>query len=83
MSERVHNFFEQLSYRWLVALAVVTALAPWPAGPQPHLYEKLVMLSQGQLSRPLDIFDLFFHGSALVLLVIKAGYDLAGRRTAE
>lgn len=79
-SHPVRAFFEQLSYRWLIPLAVLTAMAPWPAGAQPHLFEKLAMLADGHLSRPIDIFDLFFHGSALVLLLIKVVFDLWGRR---
>ena len=45
------------------------ALAPFR--PEPHLIEKLRMLSQGTLTRPVDIFDLLLHGTPLVLLLIK------------
>jgi hypothetical protein len=62
-------------YSILVPVAVLLALAPFV--PEPHLVEKLRMLSRGQLSRPLDIFDLFLHGAPLVLLLIKIGIDLA------
>ena len=49
--------------------AVFLALAPF--APEPHLWEKLKMLSAGTLSRPIDIFDLFLHGTPLLLLVLK------------
>jgi len=39
--------------------------------PEPHLWQKLKMLFAGTLTRPVDIFDLFLHGTPLVLLVLK------------
>ncbi len=53
----------------LIAIAIWMALAPFT--PEPHLWEKLKMLKSGTLTRPLDIFDLFFHSLPLVLLAIK------------
>jgi hypothetical protein len=53
----------------LMPVAVILALAPFQ--PEPHLWEKLKMLADGTLSRPIDIFDLFLHGTPLVLLVLK------------
>ena len=53
----------------LLPIAVVLALAPFT--PEPHLWEKLKMLSAGELVRPIDIFDLFLHGAPLVLVVLK------------
>ena len=53
----------------LMPVAVILALAPFQ--PEPHLWEKLKMLADGTLSRPIDIFDLFLHGAPLVLLVLK------------
>jgi hypothetical protein len=49
--------------------ALLLGLAPFY--PEPHLWEKLKMLSAGELSRPIDIFDLLMHGTPVVLLVIK------------
>lgn len=43
-----------------------------PFVPEPHLVEKLRMLAQGTLVRPIDIFDLFYHGVPLALLIAKA-----------
>lgn len=45
----------------------------------PHLYEKLVMLSEGTLTRPLDIFDLFMHGTPITLFIAKAIRHLLGK----
>lgn len=54
----------------MIALpALILGLAPFV--PEPHLWEKLKMLASGTLSRPIDIFDLFLHGTPAVLLMIK------------
>ncbi len=53
----------------LTLVAIFIGLAPFV--PQPHLWEKLNMLFDGTLSRPVDIFDLFWHGTVPVLLFIK------------
>ncbi len=53
----------------LIIGALLLGLAPF--FPEPHLWEKLKMLVNGALSRPIDIFDLFLHGSLPVLLGIK------------
>jgi hypothetical protein len=42
-----------------------------PFSPMPHVVEKLIMLKDGNLIRPVDIFDLFFHLSPSLLLAIK------------
>jgi hypothetical protein len=53
----------------LLPLAVILLLAPFR--PQPHVLEKLTMLTAGRLTRPLDIFDLVFHLLPAMLLLIK------------
>jgi hypothetical protein len=53
----------------LLPLAVIMLLLPFT--PQPHVFEKLMMLAAGQLTRPLDIFDLVFHLLPAMLLMIK------------
>lgn len=50
-------------------IAIILALAPF--SPEPHLIEKLKMLGAGTLTRPLDIFDLFLHGTPLALFMVK------------
>lgn len=70
----------RLSFAWLIPLAVVVAIAPWPFGPVPHLYEKLAMLFVGRLVRPIDIFDLVFHGCGIPLVVAKAVREVVARR---
>jgi hypothetical protein len=53
----------------LIALAVWLAVAP--IVPEPHLVEKLRMLWQGELHRPLDIFDLLFHLAPIVMVGVR------------
>lgn len=53
----------------LVVLSLTLGLAPFY--PEPHLWEKLKMLAQGNLTRPIDIFDLLLHAAAPVLLILK------------
>ena len=55
---------------WLLIVGSLTlGLAPFQ--PIPHLVEKISMLFQGSLHRPIDIFDLFLHGTFPVLLFLK------------
>jgi len=63
------KWLDSIPYSLLLPLAVVMALAPFV--PEPHLWEKLKMLAAGTLVRPIDIFDLFLHGTPLLLLVLK------------
>ncbi|BAU49319.1 RND transporter [Sulfurifustis variabilis] len=49
--------------------ALFLGLAPFT--PEPHVWQKIKMLAAGQLSRPLDIFDLLMHAALPVLLVLK------------
>ena len=53
----------------LLLIALLLGLAPF--FPEPHLWQKLKMLVTGELVQPLDIFDLFMHGTPMVLLALK------------
>ena len=63
------KWLDRFPLLWLVVLAVWMAVAP--ITPEPHLIEKLRMLGNGTLSRPLDIFDLCLHAAPLLLLVLR------------
>lgn len=56
-------------------LGLLIAVALWltvaPIVPEPHLIEKLRMLSEGTLVKPIDIFDLLLHSVPLVLLAVR------------
>lgn len=56
----------------LSTLLIVTAfLGLAPFVPEPHVWQKLTMLAAGTLHKPIDIFDLFLHGTPWVLLGLK------------
>jgi hypothetical protein len=62
------KWLDRIPLTWAVLGTIWMALAPFV--PEPHLVEKLRMLGQGTLSRPLDIFDLVMHATPLVLLPV-------------
>lgn len=51
---------------WIIIACLTLGLAPF--FPEPHIWEKLKMLASGALRRPVDIFDLLFHGVPWLLL---------------
>ena len=53
----------------LIVACLTLGLAPFM--PEPHLWEKLKMLTSGELAKPVDIFDLLLHGTPWILLIIK------------
>ncbi|MFY9706658.1 MAG: hypothetical protein WBV95_20490 [Desulfobacterales bacterium] len=60
---------DRIPYPLLILLAVFMLLAPFR--PMPHVLEKLIMLKNGVLNRPVDIFDLFYHLIPTILLALK------------
>ncbi|MBW4054278.1 MAG: hypothetical protein HIU83_02525 [Proteobacteria bacterium] len=68
-----------LEYRFLIPLALLLGFAPF--FPQPHIVEKVRMLANGTLRRPIDVFDLFWHAWPFVLLAYKLAKDFIGRFT--
>ena len=69
------QFLDKIPYTILIFVAVFMLLAPFK--PMPHIVEKLLMLKNGTLHRPIDIFDLFYHLIPLVLLALKVYRDHA------
>jgi hypothetical protein len=63
------RFIDHLPLVPLLVVAIFMLLAPFK--PMPHVLEKLMMLKNGALTRPIDIFDLFFHLAPTILLLIK------------
>lgn len=63
------EWLDQIPLSVLVVLSLTLGLAPF--FPEPHLWEKLKMLVQGNLTRPIDLFDLVLHGTAPLLLILK------------
>jgi hypothetical protein len=63
------DYIQRIPWSIVVVLCLTLGLAPFTP---PHIVEKLRMLSQGKLVRPIDWFDLFFHGVPWLLLIAKA-----------
>lgn len=71
------RFLDSLSWPVLIIAALFLGLAPFT--PEPHVWEKLKMLVAGDLSRPIDIFDLCLHGAPWLLLLAKGIRELKSR----
>ncbi len=63
------HLLDNISLTMVIVIALLLGFAPF--FPEPHIVEKIRMLVNGQLRRPLDIFDLFWHTWPFVLLVLK------------
>jgi hypothetical protein len=63
------EWLDRLPLAVLVIAALTLGLAPFV--PEPHLWEKLKMLANGTLRRPLDVFDLLWHALPWALLAAK------------
>ena len=64
------KWIDKISWSPLLIAGVFLAIAP--ISPEPHLVEKLQMLSQALLVKPIDIVDLVMHSAPLLLLAVKA-----------
>lgn len=62
-------WLDRIAWVIVVPLALLLGLAPFV--PEPHLWEKLKLLAAGDLRRPVDVFDLLYHGAPVVLLTLK------------
>ncbi|MGD9008979.1 MAG: hypothetical protein PVG41_13705 [Desulfobacteraceae bacterium] len=69
------NWLDNIPYSLLIFIAIFMLLAPFR--PMPHVVEKLIMLKNGTLSRPIDLFDLVFHLAPTVLLIAKIIRDVS------
>ena len=63
------RFIDDIPLPLLIAVALLMLGAPF--APEPHLVEKARMLAAGTLTRPIDIFDVFWHLLPTALLAVK------------
>jgi len=63
------SWVQSLPLSLLVILCLTLGLAPFV--PEPHIWQKLKILVAGNLTKPIDIFDLLMHGLPFVLLIVK------------
>ena len=59
---------DQIPLGVIIILCITLGLAPFNP---PHVVEKLVMLANGNLVRPVDWFDLVLHGAPWLFLLLK------------
>jgi len=64
----MEQFLNKLPWGIIVFLCLTLGLAPYKP---PHIVEKITMLVQGKLVRPIDWVDLVFHGIPWILLILK------------
>lgn len=62
-------YLDQIPLNLLILACLTLGLAPF--FPEPHIWEKLKMLVAGDLTKPIDIFDMLLHGVPWLLLVAK------------
>jgi hypothetical protein len=68
------SVLDKIPYAFLIIIAVLMLLAPFK--PMPHVVEKLIMLKNGVLTKPIDIFDLFYHLIPTILLAMRIVRDV-------
>jgi hypothetical protein len=66
---------DKIPYTILIVIAIFMLLAPFR--PMPHVVEKLIMLKNGTLTKPIDIFDLFYHLVPTIVLLLKVYRDFS------
>lgn len=64
------KWLDKIPFSTLIIISLILGLAPFV--PEPHVWEKLKMLFNGTLGKPIDIFDLLMHGAPWVLLGLKS-----------
>jgi len=63
------QFIDNMPLSLMIIMCLLLGFAPFI--PEPHIVEKIRILFQGTLKKPLDIFDLLYHSAPFVLLIIK------------
>jgi len=66
--KKILSAIDHLPIGIIVILCDTLGLAPFSP---PHVIEKLSMLVDGSLVKPIDWFDLILHGIPWILLVLK------------
>ena len=72
------KFIDNIPFPMLIILSLMMLAAPFV--PEPHLVQKMRMLSEGTLTKPLDIFDVFWHLLPSILLLIKLKRHFAANK---
>ncbi len=67
------KILDKIPYPLLIVFAIL--MLALPIRPMPHVAEKIIMLINGTLTRPIDVFDLIFH----FVPVTPADYEIHKR----
>jgi hypothetical protein len=67
----MEGFIHKLPWGIIIIFCLTLGLAPFKP---PHIVEKITMLLQGRLVRPIDWFDLIMHSIPWILLIMKLLY---------
>ena len=68
------NLIRKLPWTVLIIGSLSLGLAPFT--PQPHLFEKIQMLINGELTQTVDIFDFLLHALFPIMLITKAVFSV-------
>ena len=71
------EFLDKLPWSILIFLCLTLGLAPFFP---PHLFEKIKILLEGQLVRPIDWFDPVMHATPWIFLLFKLLITVFPRR---
>jgi len=67
--DQLTQLFDQIPWSYVIIACLTLGLAPF--FPEPHIWEKLKMLSAGTLVKPIDIFDLLMHAAPFLVAALK------------
>lgn len=76
--ELLAQILNQFSWPIVIILCLTLGLAPF--FPEPHIWEKLKMLTAGTLVKPIDIFDLLMHATPFILAALKLAVPLVAAK---
>lgn len=69
---------DQLPWNIVIIACLTLGLAPFV--PEPHIWEKLKMLTAGTLVKPIDIFDLLMHAAPFLVAALKLAAPLVAAK---
>jgi len=72
----VLKIIDNLPFGPVIFLGTVFAFMPFV--PEPHLWQKAMMIANGLYMAPIDWFDIFVHGGPALLVIIKLTRHLKG-----
>lgn len=72
----VLKIIDNLPFGPVMFLGTIFALMPFT--PEPHLWQKAMMIANGLYMAPIDWFDIFVHGGPALLVIVKLTRHLQG-----